>query len=402
MAEYSGPYYYHQLGYQDHVRCLEMIEQGQGDGVILSPRDFEQWPHKLPEYAEQYRDAGTQLLVDPQGFDPSNFVQSDGIHIQDTSAFLNREVYFPYIETSLQYQNDLNVSQYIVPCIATKSLTNEWLDVLNVFKETARDWLKYNSDEKGVLCTLAIDQSEIRTYEQRARLLDALTNFKDIEGFYVIIGEVLPRTTDIPLIMGILDLIFRLKWQGFKVILGYCGLWSILSFPLGLDCFASSGLKNRQQFQHKDWRDKPSDRPGGGGRKFYKFWSPELLDYIRYPDDAQQFNNDDFQRIFQSQSPYSPPANRDPSVVHGAGQWKMRTSFQDYSWKLWDMTSQFRKINHLQGRIDEVRQILSNASRNQEVIGEKLAQIRGQHVQAWQSAFEQYISSEVDIADLFT
>lgn len=59
---------WHQFGDKSQKLALEQLEEGNGVGVVISPRDLTL--EKAKEYAPRYASYGAEVLVDPQFFLP--------------------------------------------------------------------------------------------------------------------------------------------------------------------------------------------------------------------------------------------------------------------------------------------------------------------------------------------
>ncbi len=395
MTSYSGPYFYHQLGNSDQVRCYEMLENGFGQGAILSPRDLARYPNKLSEYALAYLGLQVDLLVDPQVYSPSGAALQNPQFLPqiETNDLLNPDVRLSIVTKSLEQQRALNVTKYIIPGHISEVASDEWLDVIRDLGEGAKTWLMNQGDNRPVLATIALAPNVIYTREGRERLLNGIAGL-ETDGIYLI-PTVPSQPTDDNLLYGLLDIVFRLKRHGYELLMGYTEPWVLITFPFGLDAFASSGLKNRRSFDQSDWRSKKS---GGRGPKYNRLWSPILLDNIRYPDDAEFLNSEGLLDKLSGSSPYGPPSgSSSPTEVYETKQWKYGRSLQHYAWTMCELSSSFQNKGR-EERVDKVRQWLSSAQAEHKLIAQKgiVLPSRGDHLKAWSRAFEDYLADVTD------
>ena len=80
MRVLPSPNYLHQLGSSEHTTALELLQGGVGKGAILSPRDIlrdDYTEKRIAEIFSGLRAAASELLIDPQTFDPAE-IDSDG------------------------------------------------------------------------------------------------------------------------------------------------------------------------------------------------------------------------------------------------------------------------------------------------------------------------------------
>jgi hypothetical protein len=400
MYCYSGPHYFHQLGSSDHVRCLTVLREGHGAGAIISPKDFVRYPYRLKETVEGFKSTGAQVLIDPQGYDPSTNVGEKETNLEGSAVFHDTGISEAYIDKHFRFQHEFGVTQFLTPCPETDSLGDDWQQAVSILSETGRTWLLDSGIANPLLSTIAVHGHMVRDPGRRSELLNFISDLKGVvDGIYLILGSVDAFTREVPLLIGILQVIFRLKWQGFNVLLGYCGPWAMLAFPFGLDSFANSGLKNRQSFT--PWRgEQPRGWGPPGGKQYHDLYSPDLLGFVRYPDDVSQLSLSQKQTIFRRSTSYSPPETIDPSIVHASRLWRRGHSYQDFSCKMAALAREFQDLAR-EERIDSVRQKLSMAQTGHSSIGATLNTNRGGYIPAWREAFETYLEQETDLGYLF-
>lgn len=405
MNEYAGPFFYHQLGHQDQRRCLEMLQNDQGAGAILSPRHLDD--NKLREYARFFTETGGELLLDPQFYDPVFFDEREdcplGLGDYTTYDLWNPSVQRSVVGRILGYERELGVSHLIAPCpYAREGITESWLDLVSGMTTVAREWLISEGEGTALLATVSVPAFVIAADDERARLLNRIVGL-EVDGFYLALeSDLFPANTDF--LSGILDIIFRLKQNQFLVILGYAGYSAYLSFPFGLDAFASGGFDNRRAFSFSEWETvEPSIRHAPRDR----FCTTRLLGRIVFPDEAELLYNRGLWAALDDASPYAAVLfeGRRPSEVAAAGQWGREESFKHYLWTCSALAETFRQRSR-DDRVQQVRHLASEAQiRYQQFQHAGIllrADSQGGHIGAWLAAFESYLASvQLELEDEF-
>lgn len=392
---YNGPFFYVQMGSNDHTITKELFDNGIGHGAIMSPRHLE--PNKLNEVANNFLLRGKEIYFDPQLYNPKyqHIGGYPGLGNETVSDFMNFRFRSSAFSEQLDYQNSINVSDFIIPSPYITQISNEWLNFLNQAAIFSLKWRNEKKSSKGILLTLSFSYSLIENNEARQRLLERITGI-EVDGFYIVCqppdGDIF--ITSQPFLYGLLDLIFRLKQNRFKVILGYSCYHAILSFPLGVDGFCSGGFNNRRSFNIEEFEDEEDEEYVQRGPK-PRFWSIELLSRIKYPDEADLLFNSGLWRnmgancysniLFDNQLPSSKVA-----------VWKRKASFQHYLTSCFAISEQYIGLNRLQ-RIEKLRNSINNAIARYDQIRRSRVRLgidsQGRHLQVWNDVSNNYYAS---------
>jgi hypothetical protein len=384
---YNGPDYYHQLGNNDQKRCERLLKYGYGSGVIFSPRDLKD--KNMEDYAQKFRALSADLLIDPQLYN-SEKPREQIPEIDSTQDFADPAVANTLLQRTMQVQKQHEVSRYIVPAPWARTLTRSWFEILRNFNETARRWKELVGEPRDIIATVAVSGDSIINEAERVDLLNQLSSL-NVKGFYLI-TNVLARAVTEEHLYGLLDIIFRLKRQKHYILLGYTQPWVLITFPFGVDSFASSGIQNRSSFDPNNFK-KGVPRPRGR-TQYERLWSPRYLDYVRFPDDAAFLESSAVWNKLHRGSPFnSALEGRSPADVHAAKQWKQTQSHLTYSWMMWHLGNEFRSQGTYE-RIELVREKISSAQAlHKEVVAEAPSiKNQGTHLQAWRNAFERYLA----------
>lgn len=401
---YKGPFYYHQPGSRQHKRTGELLEIGIGDGVIIPVKTTRKVSDKtLENFIEKCQGIGKSLLLDTENYNPEEFITSnpeDGSKILLESKVRNQ-----YIQESLAIQHLSNCSGYIIPNFETTSVSPSWYSILTELSRSANEWIAKNGNtELPKYLTLAIPSSDIIDPDNSKELLNNIISLKQyVDGFYINIIGIPEILIDYNLYRSLLNLVFKLKWQEFGIILSKAGPWIFTMFPLGLEIFGSGGFKSQQTVKSK----REVDSSGGwGGSKFDNVWSPESLSYIRYPDDAvkihEDFSEDEKKKLYGSKYGYAPPVDKNPDNVYRSKGYKQKPRLNNYSASMAGLANDFQNLT-LNERISSVQNKLRASYEAEQKIGSSLRDDnRGSEKLIWLEVFEKYVDYvREDLEDLF-
>lgn len=397
---YSGPFYYHQPGRNQHRRAYELLQRSIGDGIILGAGKIAE--NRLPDWIGDCRALGKAALLDPEKYDPGGF-SSPGAP-DGTELLLDQDMRNPYLNDALSLQTQTSCNAYLIPNFETHSISQNWFRVIRYLSEAAREWINaHGYAETKVFLTIAVSTSEITNAERRQDLINHLSTLhRELDGFYVNVMGVPQFADDGNLIRSLMHLVFQLKWQDFEVIYSKAGPWIPIMFPLGLDIFGNGGFKSQQQV-----RSQRGGFPRGGQRQnYFSVWSPSAMNYVRYPDDAQVFYNrferEQYRAILGADSGFAPPADASPDDVYSSDAYDQPTRLNHFSADMARRARLFRGAS-LHQRIEMVQRQLSDARALERNLGHVLGDTnRGREKETWLMVFNQFIEDKLDdLEDLF-
>jgi len=394
MNTYQGPFFYFQLGHQDQRRCLEMAQRGYGKGAILSPTHLSE--RALSQYANDFSSAGREVLFDPQMFDPRNFPRRDREEVPqfaNTHELSDTSNSAVVIEYFLRWQQDLNVSKFIVPCPTANPFTSEWIRILFRLNEQAQEWVERNEPGKPRLATLILSEDVIASETARHEVLNNIVGFNtfDVEGFYVVFDARSLQTNE-DAVYGMLDLVFRLKQHLFSVLIGFADFWAMLALPFGLDAFGGGSWQRSRVFQSNQWR---GERDTGPRRRAKRYRSALLLGDVRFPEEAELLREVGMWEELNNSSPYALPvfSGISPAAIEASNQWTEGNSHQNTFWQFLTLIHKFvaktrsERIAIVRKQLTNAEEFFVRASRNHRQL-----QNNGQYLAIWRGAFERYLS----------
>lgn len=393
MSGYCGPVFFYQLGHQDQTCVQEMLEAGFNQGLIMSPKHLT--IDKFAKHSENFCKLTDNVIIDPQGYNPQ-FTHSEGYPGYPALRTIG-DLITPDVENEVRnilgFQLKHGNSFIIVPYPYRQQITKKWLRGLKLSAEIANRWKQDTAIDREMLVSVPLSASALIDSSTRYELLDYLVTLR-VKGFYLTCeaprDQLLPDSEEY--LIGLMDLVFRLKQHDFYLIFGYSSYESLLLFPFGLDCYASGGFDNRRRFDFSEW--EPNDEESTGGPPAVKFWDEKLLDYVRFPDDALLLQTYSLWGRLASESPFSSQLFSGSDLTAIAGEWKRKASWKHYYYTCNSLANEFVNLEYKQ-RINRVYEILDRAiDFHQNVAKQRVPlQRRSSHPSVWKTAFTKYIQS---------
>ena len=325
---------WHQCGALNQKFILEMLQAGTGVGVILSPKDLAY--EKAQEYSGEYRDAGADVLLDPQFYEPdfsegklssypiAQFRQSiASLGALSAPSLAN-------LTAALRDENHaLGASAVVAPAIPYEAARPDIAQLnarLFVAAKTAGDALGIPTYATVVLGSSITTAQVAQTILSQATALNA-------DGWYYAVefdsAERLP--TDVEAVFRYCSAGLTLACTGKPVLHAYAGPLAGLAFGAGARAAAIGFWQNLWGFTRS--RFQPSNGQGGGGDAPPRFFSTPLWGTIVYPDEVLQLPPH-LQSTILVHSPYSTPV----STVTAAA-WQKWDSYRHMVHQIVDYTS---------------------------------------------------------------
>ncbi len=277
---------WHQFGFNSQKLALEQLENGNGVGVILSPRDlaFE----KANEYSEKYRNAGGGVLFDPQFYIPgytnsklesypiSDMRQSvsDLCKINDTGlSDISR-----YLET---INSATGTEAILAPSVMYQAGRPDLIDLNRKLLRAA----KKTGDSLGIptFASVLLGSSVIGSDETMDVTMNAVTSLSP-NGWYVGFEYEQSRIPHVEsTLLRCAKAGLALAKTGLPFIHSFAGPLALLSFASGASGVGIGHSQNLWRFCPE--RFEPPTEGGGGGDAPPRFFSKALWGTIVYPDE---------------------------------------------------------------------------------------------------------------------
>ncbi len=306
---------WHQFGDRSQKLALEVLQEGAGVGVIISPRDL--GFSKAEEYSAQYEEAGADIIIDQQFHIPTaNVGQLDTYPIaskrQNVSG-LNAISDADLLEVAdaLRTTNSkLNATAVLAPAVVYEAGRQDIADLNKTLFEISRGV----ANELGLPCyaTVFIGLSAITADETANAALSAATSLSPdgwYFGFEFGAGRVPASTGDISryLRSGL-----TLAATGVPVLHAYVGPMAPLALACGATGAGVGHSQNLWQFTRARWQ--PAEAGGGGGDAPPRYFSSTLWGTLIYEDEWALLSADLRNRIL-TPTPFSGTVQPNPPFL---------------------------------------------------------------------------------------
>ena len=314
---------WHQFGAQSQTLARDLLNEGVGVGVVVSPRDLRL--DTAAERANEFRALGADVVLDPQFHIPKytneplatygleQFRQSIG-----TLGQLPSPEYGRLTERLEEINRRLGVSAVIAPAVVYEAGRRDVQRLNFRLFEAARRAARRL--ELPVYSTIVLGDSVLASEETLARALGAATSH-DCEGFYVA-GEF--REDRVPsgtsLVKRYLEAMLTIAMAGHPVMHAYAGPMALLSFGAGARAAAIGHRYNLWKFDRSRWGPTPSQQGGPTEYPPRRLFSEALWGTIVYPDETAQLPSELRDKIC-TRSPFSGP-------VHSGADWRPGDSWR--------------------------------------------------------------------------
>lgn len=297
---------WHQLGWNDQKRVIELLQHQAGVGVIVSPRDLS-FP-KAQEYVPHYKAEGASVLLDPQWHIPGfTNTQLDDYPTAELRASVTDLVdisdsALDDLRGKLVSENaTLGTDAIIAPAIVYAAGRQDIVQLNARLHDTARS----AAAELGVPCygTAFLGSSVTNSHQLVEATLSSITSL-NCDGWYFgfeFAAERVPSSTDA--VYRCLHAALLLALTGKPVMHAYAGPMGILSFAAGCNAAASGASQKQWRFCPERW--EVSTSTGGNNAAPARYFSRRLWGTIVFPDETALLPNSLLQQILEA-TPFAP------------------------------------------------------------------------------------------------
>lgn len=369
---YDGPYYFHQPGHNRHNESVTFLRNNTGAGVVFSYEALLKsgkgssatFQKVITDYHSLKVEA--RFLLDTGRDTPESLIDDDSPIVDAASNLLDDRVQqYQYIGDSLKIQQDARCTDFIIPNMQTKTVSDDWYTRLYQLCTTTYQWLDENgTSPRPVYLNVSFPADYIYDSGHCQELLDQLARL-DVDGFYLNIVGIPQPLTDSALIKSLMEITLQLKMQDKKIIFSKAGRWFKLLFPLGLDVFANDGFKSMQTVPDKRSPDAKGGFKSAGGPQPYDVWSPSLMDNIRFPEEAEQLDSilsmREKKKLYGEHTGYAPPLNVKPDTLVSKKGYKRNRRLNHFVMSMAQEASAYQSLASLNERISRVERDIKEA-----------------------------------------
>lgn len=240
---------YLQFGYGMMGMSSELISNWGGGGVILSPRD--QNESQLKRTGERVRDAGGNVLLDPQCFARDcnhrnllSYPYWQEFCQNSTGSFRGGPGTAAVLSRLATLSNDVGVTEVILPAPFANPVSDDWFSFVENMISEAPD----HFGDRELLATIALSNASVRDEIQIEAIVERAARW-NVAGLYIIAehpGGYL--VADPSWLANLLILTSGLKLAKRKVIVGYSTHQFLILGSANVDAIASGTWLNVRDF----------------------------------------------------------------------------------------------------------------------------------------------------------
>lgn len=298
---------WHQCGDKSQRLVIEQLEQGNGVGVVISPRDLA--ADNAVQYSERYRELGADVLIDMQFCNPAfsnNRLSSYAINQFRTSISqlhqISDEDLIQFASALRTVQSNLSTAGVIAPAVKYEAGRPDIVQLNGKLFNTAKQVAEQLN--VPVYATVILGSSITSSQNTIQTCLSDVTSL-DCDGWYYSFEfphhERIPSAEESILRCCMAGL--KLATTGKPVLHAYAGPMALLSMGFGATGAGIGHWQNLWQFTRGRW--ETTEEQGGGGDAPPRYFSNRLWGTIIYPDEFFQLASGLRAQVFTA-SPFSP------------------------------------------------------------------------------------------------
>lgn len=388
---------WHQCGDKSQKVVIEQLGNGNGVGVIISPRDVART--KAIEYAAEYRSLGAHVLLDQQFYIPdfSNAQLSTYPISQHRAAVsqLNQisDAALDQLAVDLEQSNrELEVSALLAPAVIYEAGRPD------IVQLNSRMFLaaKRAGDALGLptYATVVLGKSVTPSEQTLSPLLSSATACA-ADGWYFGFEFDADRIpADRAAVERAGRALISLACTGKPVLHAFAGPLAILSLGFGATGTGIGQSQNTWQFTPERWQ--PSSGQGGGGNAPPRFFSTGLWGTIIYPDETARLPGSVTAQVL-THSPFSGPVAQNPPQ-----SWTRWDANKHLVYQIGKSVQQLTQVSGARLRAASAKAILQHAVSLHATIagaGLQLADGTSSYQANWSAAIDEVLTSSTDDYD---
>lgn len=334
---------WYQFGDRSQKMVLEQLDHGLAVGAILSPRDLK--PAGLADYANQYRQKGVDVLIDPQFYIPESTVGKlteyaiNQKYRQSISGLgdLTDDDLGDLAKELAELNKLVGAAAIVAPAVLYEAGRPDIVELnarLFSAAKTAAQSLSI-----PVYATVPLGGSVTQDDTTTDSALASATNVAADGWYFAFEFEDGRIPADINRIGRYLRSGLRLALTGKPCLHAFAGPLGLLSFATAATGVAVGHSQNLWQFNRTRWL--PTDAQGGGGDAPPRFFSTALWGTIVYPDELALCAPAVRKQIVVK-SPYSAMVSVD-SPFAPWDRWESNKHL------LYMLTSEYKKLSEVKG-----------------------------------------------------
>lgn len=387
---------WHQFGDKSQKFVIEQLQNSNGVGIILSPRDLS-FEHAVA-YAQRYHGLGADVLIDLQFYQP-NFCNPKMASYPITPC---RPQASPLIQITdaditsfashlYSINRELSANGLIAPALVYEAGRQDIFERNKKLLEAA----KTAGDSLGIptYATVFIGRSAISSDQTTNQILSHVTSL-NCDGYYYgfeFSDERIPSQYDT--VLRCCNAGLTLATTGLPVLHAYAGPMALLSLGFGSTGTSIGHYQTTWMFRHEHW-DTASNGQGGGGAAPARLFSSNLWGTIIYPDEYIRFNSTMRSQIL-TVSPFTNMLSPNPPYV-GLAKWQ---SLKHLVFVIGTTVSAIASLQNPRHRANAATTILQQAVTTHDSISIQLADNTNVYQQNWLNALTAVLRDRSDDYD---
>lgn len=290
---------YHQCGHNDIWNYDIYKDDSVGDGFIFAPKMA-----SITKIDNLIKDFGDKSFFDPQFYCPGSkekkFSQFDffpNIITDGYSTIDFQELAYISADKCIDYQVNYNFQFLLIPTIVYEETPTNYIDrIKNLYIEPYIDKLDRIENNKKVLLTVVIKDSQLKDKDYINKLLNVITSYEEIDGIYLVpmFSGSSKRIKDAEFIYELLCFINILKENDMYVHLAYTDIEGIIFSLANIDSVSIGSYENLRYFTLKNFLEKTGGNFRGGPKR--RIYSNKLFqwidcDYLGALEELECFND---------------------------------------------------------------------------------------------------------------
>jgi hypothetical protein len=347
---------WHQCGDRSQRMATELLDEGAGVGVVISPRDVS--PGIAAKCSESYRDLDAEVLIDPQFHVPDSQVghlpEWEINEFRSSVASLNALGVADQDQLTKQLllmNSSVGASAVIAPAVVYEAGRPEILDLNRALFRAG----KRAAEELGipVYATVVVGRSAASADGTFMEAISAGSSLAP-DGWYFAMefGAARVANNQAEALRGMRGML-ALAATGQPVLQAFAGPMAILGVASGVTGVGVGYSQNLWQFSRARWEPAAS---GGGGDAPARLFSEALWGTMVYPDEFATLDPELAERLV-STSPFAPNvsgrAPHPPVARWAAGQ--------HLAWMICEKADHILALDTVAERIPESEKVLEGA-----------------------------------------
>lgn len=309
--------------------------------------------------------------------------------IIDRNYFRNSEEIALRVNNMVNFENNMNVTDYISPSLYMASFNERIIDRLFDVDDMFYDLVKDSG--KDIYLSLIIHESAFDNETYMKEFIDDISNYiGKYSGVYLVIdrdnSSTIRHSFSSTRLSKVLKLIYSLKKMKFKVIVGYSGIESINYMAVGADVIATGWFYSLRKFNRLE---KGLEEYSNMGRAKKRYLSLNLLSELTIDDNIQSIpseqKNELYKIIFNGN-------DLDEQIINSSYELiPMKDTFIQYFEGMKKLSDKFDTIEEIEDRIIELEKTINEAIENVDIYNSKrkgIGQITKRHLTDYLSAIE--------------